>query len=84
MIYKLIGRPENYVDRDRLIAVSLGESDIRETMLKQKMFVTKNTMMYEEEQSFKILVQQAEHELHRSAFQRALSYLDKAVKVRWK
>ena len=28
------GRPETYIDRDRLIAVSIGEHDIRESMIK--------------------------------------------------
>ncbi len=69
------------MDRDRLIAVNLGEFDIRETMLKQRMFLSKTSMVYEEEQLFKILVQQAEHELHRGAFERAIGYLDKAVSV---
>ena len=45
------------MDRDRIIAVTIGESDIRETMLKQKMFITKNTtMVYEDEKNFRILV----------------------------
>ncbi len=33
------GGQESYVDRDRLIAVSLGESDIRETMIKHREFL---------------------------------------------
>ena len=79
----IAGRPEQYVDRDRLIAVTLGEHDIRETMVKQRIFIGKNSdMAGEEEQSFKVLVQQAEYELHRGCYDRALGYLNKAVKVR--
>ncbi len=38
---------ESYVDRDRLIAVSIGESDIRETMLKHREFLAeKNPEMH--------------------------------------
>ncbi len=70
------------MDRDRLIAVTLGESDIRETMFRQRMYLTKNPeMMYEEEQNFKILLQQGEHEIRRGAYDKALAYLDKAVRV---
>ncbi len=82
------GRPEQYVDRDRIIAVTLGETDIRETMMKQRMFLTKSTsgspsgIGFEESQGFKVLVQQAEYELHRAEFERALSYLNKAIKVK--
>ena len=37
-----IGRPEHYVDRDRLIAVSFyGQIDIRQQMLKQRSFLTR-------------------------------------------
>lgn len=78
------GRPEAYVDRDRLIAVTLGQQDIRETMVKSKIFVGngQTTLAQSEEgQSFKILVQQAEHELHKGAHARALGYLNKAIKV---
>jgi len=32
---------EQYVDRDRIIAVSIGESDIRETMTKQRAHLTR-------------------------------------------
>ena len=36
------GRPEHYVDRDRLIAVSFyGQVDIRQQMLKQRSFLTR-------------------------------------------
>ncbi len=35
----------------------------------------------QDEQNFRILVQQGEHELKKGAFHTALSYLDKAVKV---
>lgn len=38
-------------------------------------------MVYEEEQLFKTLVQQAEFELHRNAFDRANGYLNKAIQV---
>ncbi len=38
-------------------------------------------MHYEDEQNFRILVQQGEHELKRGAFHVALAYLDKAVRT---
>ena len=85
------------MDRDRLIAVTLGQQDIRDTMIKSKIFNPKTIgnapsggggaasaaalAACHEGQSFKILVQQAEHELHRGAYARALGYLNKAVKV---
>ena len=40
--YFIPGRPEHYVDRDRLIAVSFyGQVDIRQQMLKQRSFLTR-------------------------------------------
>ena len=37
-----LGHPEQYVDRDRLIAVSFyGQVDIRQQMLKQRSFLTR-------------------------------------------
>ncbi len=35
------GRPEEYVDRDRVISVNIGPQDIRTSMLKQRMFLSK-------------------------------------------
>ena len=49
--------------------------------MKQKLFLNKSSMVYEEEQLFKTLVQQAEFELHRNAFDRANGYLNKAIQV---
>ena len=49
------GRPEQYVDRDRIIAVTLGEHDIRDTMVKQRMFISKNSnIVYEDISNLKV------------------------------
>jgi hypothetical protein len=77
-----IGRPEEYVDRDRIIAVNLGPMYIRSSMLKQRMFLNKTyVFMQEEQQGYKILMEQAAHETHKGAFDRALSYLNDAIRV---
>ena len=40
--FSIIGRPEHYVDRDRMIATSFyGQVDIRQQMLKQRSFLTR-------------------------------------------
>ncbi|TRY79374.1 hypothetical protein TCAL_09828, partial [Tigriopus californicus] len=76
------GRPEQYVDRDRIIAVTLGESDIRDTMVRQRMFISKNSnVVYEDEANYKVLIQQAEYELHKGAYGKALSYLHRACGI---
>ena len=38
--------------------------------------------MQEEQQGYKVFVEQAAHEMHRGAFDRALSYLNKAIRVK--
>jgi hypothetical protein len=37
--------------------------------------------MQEEQQGYKILMEQAAHETHKGAFDRALSYLNDAIRV---
>ena len=37
--------------------------------------------MQEEQQGYKVLVEQAAHEVHKGAFDRALCYLNKAIRV---
>ena len=54
-------------------------------MAKNKLFVHKTSnMALDDEQNFKVLVQQAEFELNRGAFHRALAYLDRAIRVKRK
>ena len=77
------GRPEDYVDPNRGISVNLGPSDIRTSMLKSRTFLSKTyVFMQEEQQGYKVLVEQATHEMHKGAFDRALCYLNKAIRVR--
>ena len=79
------GRPEDYVDPNRGISVNLGPSDIRTSMLKSRTFLSKTyVFMQEEQQGYKVLVEQATHEMHKGAFDRALCYLNKAIRVRGK
>ena len=76
------GRPEDYVDRDRGISVNIGPQDIRTSMLKQRMFLSKtHVFMQEEQQGHKVFVEQAAHEMHKCAYDRALNYLDRAIRV---
>ena len=77
-----LGHPEDYVDQSRGISVNLGPSDIRTSMLKQRMFLSKTyVFMQEEQQGFKVFVEQAAHELNRGSYDRALGYLNRAIRV---
>ena len=73
------------MDPNRGISVNLGPSDIRTSMLKSRTFLSKTyVFMQEEQQGYKVLVEQATHEMHKGAFDRALCYLNKAIRVRGK
>ena len=51
-------------------------------MLKQRSFLTKTyVFMQEEQQGYKVFVEQAAHEIHKGAYDRALGYLNKAIRV---
>ena len=51
-------------------------------MLKQRMFLSKTyVFMQEEQQGYKVFVEQASHEMNKGAFDRALGYLNKAIRV---
>ena len=89
-LFSCTGRPEEYIDRDRLIAVSMtGQVDIREQMLKQRFFLSSksgsgsvfSSLVATENHGHKILVEQAVHEMKRGANKVALSYLNKALAV---
>ena len=76
------GRPEDYIDQSRRITVNIGPSDIRTSMLKQRMFLSKTyVFMQEEQQGYKVFAEQAAHEMHRGAYDRALTYLNRAIRV---
>ena len=78
----VIGKPEEYVDKSRVIPVSLGPPDIRTSMLKQRTFLSKSVFfMQEEQQGHKIFVEQAAHEMHKGSYDLALVYLKKAIRV---
>ena len=77
------GRSEAYIDQSRGISVNIGSADIRTSMLKQRMFLSKTyVFMQEEQQGYKVFVEQASHEMNKGAFDRALGYLNKAIRVR--
>ena len=88
------GRPEEYVDRDRLISVIMtGQEDIRSQMLKQRTYLTHkggimngggifHTLIATEDYGSRVLVEQALHEMKRGANDVALSYIEKALAVR--
>ena len=61
--------------------MAIGESDIRESMIRHHRVHGGPAIDFEDEANIKVLVQQAEHELNRSQFERALAYLDRAVRV---
>lgn len=70
------------MDKSRVIPVNLGPQDIRTSMLRQRMFLNKtHVFMQEEQQGYKVFVEQAAHELHKAAYDRALNYLNRAVRV---
>lgn len=51
-------------------------------MLKQRMFLSKTyVFMQEEQQGYKVFVEQAAHEMHKGAYDRALGYLNRAIRV---
>ena len=77
------GKPEEYLDQSRRIPVNLGPQDIRTSMLKQRAFLSKTyVFMQEEQQGYKVFVEQASHEMHKGAYDRALGYLNRAIRVR--
>ena len=73
----MLGRPEEYVDRDRLISVIMtGQEDIRSQMLKQRTYLTHkggimngggifHTLIATEDYGSRALVEQALHEMKR-------------------
>ena len=70
------------MDASRGISVNLGPSDIRASMLKHRMFLSKTyVFMQEEQQGYKVFVEQAAHEMHKGAFDRALGYLNRAIRL---
>ena len=70
------------MDQSRVISVCLGPPDIRTSMLKQRMFLNRSVFfMKEEQQGHKIFVEQAMHEMHRGAFDLAVYYLRRAIRV---
>ena len=76
------GRSEAYIDQSRGISVNIGSADIRTSMLKQRMFLSKTyVFMQEEQQGYKVFVEQASHEMNKGAFDRALGYLNRAIRV---
>ena len=73
---------QEYVDQSRVISVCLGPPDIRTSMLKQRMFLNRSVFfMKEEQQGHKIFVEQAMHKMHRGAFDLAVYYLRRAIRV---
>ena len=82
MILSISGRSEAYIDQSRGISVNIGSADIRTSMLKSRMFLSKTyVFMQEEQQGYKVFVEQAAHEMHKGAFDRALTYLNRAIRV---
>ena len=83
MILSISGRSEAYIDQSRGISVNIGSADIRTSMLKSRMFLSKTyVFMQEEQQGYKVFVEQAAHEMHKGAFDRALGYLNRAISHR--
>ena len=71
------------MDQSRVINVNLGPPDIRTSMLKQRMFLNQSVFfMKEEQQGHRILVEQANHEMHKGCYDLALGYIKRAIRVR--
>merc|ERR1712217_249066 len=47
---RIPGRSEAYIDQSRGISVNIGSADIRTSMLKQRMFLSKTYVLMQEEQ----------------------------------